>query len=101
MVFPARLPQVRVVDFGPEAARATTLPPVLGKAYPHFVSAVDRDGNEVGGIRPPDVSVPLATYTGWNLRHPDIGAPDQLMGLMGMTIPFPATREEREARGDP
>jgi hypothetical protein len=73
----------------------------LGKSYRHFVPAVDRDGNEVTGIRLPDLSVPLATYLGWNLRHPDIGAPEQLMSLMGATIPFPATREEREKRGDP
>jgi hypothetical protein len=101
--FPARPPRVTAVDFGPDAERgiATILPPVLGKSYRHFVPAVDRDGNEVTGIRLPDLSVPLATYLGWNLRHPDIGAPEQLMSLMGATIPFPATREEREKRGDP
>jgi hypothetical protein len=36
------------------------------------VPAVDRDGNEVSGIRLPDVTTPLATYTGWNLRHPQM-----------------------------
>ena len=101
--FPGRLPRVTAVDFGPEAERgiATILPPVLGRPYRHFVPAVDRDGNELSGIRLPDLSVPLATYLGWNLRHPDIGAPDQMMSLMGATISFPATREERKARGDP
>jgi Alpha/beta hydrolase domain len=101
--FPARPPRVTAIDFGPEASRgiATILPPVVGDAYPHFVPAVDRDGNELSGIRLPDLSVPLATYTGWNLRHPDNGAPDQLMSLMGATIPFPATREQGDARGDP
>jgi hypothetical protein len=101
--FPARLPRVTAVDFGPEAKRgiATILPPVVGKPYRRFVPAVDRDGNELSGIRLPDLTVPLATHLGWNLRHPDIGAPDQIMSLMGATIPFPATRAEREARGDP
>ena len=47
------------------------------------------------------MTVPLATYTGWNLRHPQIGAPERLMSLIGSTIPFPATEGEREARGDP
>ena len=100
---PARPPRVNAVDFGPEAERgiATILPPAVGKPYRHFVPAVDRDGNELSGIRLPDLTVPLATYLGWNLRHPDIGAPNQMMSLMGATIPFPATREEREARGDP
>jgi hypothetical protein len=101
--FPAHPPQVIRLDFGPEAASgvATTLPPVEGKPYPHFVPAVDRDGNEVSGIRLPDLTVPLATYMGWNLRHPQMGAPDRLMSLMGSTIPFPATPEERAARADP
>ena len=62
---------------------------------------MDGDGNEVAGVRLPDVSEPLATYAGWNLRHPDMGAPDQLMGLLGSTIPFPPTRADREASGDP
>ena len=101
--FPAHPPRVTRLDFGPEAARgiATTLPPREGEAYPHFVPSVDPDGNELSGIRLPDVTVPLATYTGWNLRHPQIGAPDRLMSLMGSTIPFPATEVERNAKGDP
>jgi hypothetical protein len=94
---------VRRLDFGPDSDRgiATTLPPLVGKPYPHFVAAIDRDGNELSGVRLPDLTVPLATYAGWNLRHPQMGAPDQLMGLMGATIPSPATRREREDRGDP
>ena len=101
--FPAHPPQVVRLDFGPDAANgvATTLPPVEGTAYPHFVPAVDPDGNELSGIRLPDLSVPLATYAGWNLRHPQMGAPDRLMSLMGATIPFPADRAERAATGDP
>jgi hypothetical protein len=101
--FPAYLPQVRRLDFGSdgEPGVVTKLPPEAGEPYPHFVPAVDQDGNEVSGVRLPDLTVPLATYTGWNLRHPQIGAPDQLMSLMGSTIPFPATRRDREALGDP
>jgi hypothetical protein len=101
--FPAYLPQARRLDFGSDAERgiATKLPPEVGKPYPHFVPAVDPDGNEVSGVSLPDLTVPLATYTGWNLRHPQMGASDQLMSLMGSTIPFPATRRDREALGDP
>ena len=69
----------------------------------------DQDGNEVCGIRLPFQTVPLATYTGWNLRHPDIGGAGQILAsggasggtLLGSTIPFPATREERQASADP
>lgn len=101
--FPTYLSHINRLDFGPETASgiATTLPPSEGKAYPFFVSAVDQDGNELGGIRLPDIRVPLATYMGWNLRHAEMGASDQLMSLMGATVPFPATREERESCGDP
>jgi hypothetical protein len=101
--FPVRVPQVIRLDFGPNTGRgvATTLPPVEGSPYPRFVPAVDRDGNEMSGIRLPDLAVPLATYTGWNLRHPQMGAPERLLGLLGSTIPLPTTRGERAATGDP
>jgi hypothetical protein len=79
----------------------TLLPPKVGNPYPNLVSAVDEDGNELAGIRLPDITVPLATYTGWNLRHPDIGGPGQTLSLLGSTIPFPATQAARQAVGDP
>ncbi|MEP7084083.1 MAG: alpha/beta hydrolase domain-containing protein, partial [Betaproteobacteria bacterium] len=34
------------------------------KAYKPLVSAIDGDGNETGGLRLPDIVVPVATYTG-------------------------------------
>ncbi|MCH9011027.1 MAG: hypothetical protein IIC21_10415 [Chloroflexi bacterium] len=72
---PRYLPPVGRFDFGPEMARsiATQLPPKTVAPYPSLVPGVDEDGNEVAGIRLPDVAVPLATYTGWNARHSDIG----------------------------
>jgi hypothetical protein len=45
--------------------------------------------------------VPLGTFTGWNPRHPEQGAPGDLMSMMGSTLPFPRTRAEREVTGDP
>jgi hypothetical protein len=45
--------------------------------------------------------VPLATYTGWNVRHPEIGGAGQTLSLLGSTLPFPASRAERQASGDP
>ena len=72
------------------------------------MSAVDDDANEISGIRLPFITVPLATHAGWNTRHPDIGGSGQVIGtggasggtLRGSMIPFPATREKREATGD-
>jgi Alpha/beta hydrolase domain len=101
--FPAHLRSIVRLDFGSGTDEGMTalLPPEVGKPYPNLVSAVDEDGNELAGIRLPDISVPLATYTGWNVRHPDFGGPGQTLSLLGSTIPFPATRAEREASGDP
>jgi hypothetical protein len=97
------------MDFGPETGISANVPPRRGSNYPMLVPAVDRDGNELAGIPMPLVSVPLASYTGWSLRHPAIGGAGQTLAsggatggtLLGSTIPFPATREDREATGDP
>ena len=101
--YPAHHAHPRRRDFGRVAIReqVTTLPPKVGPAYGSLVSAVDSDGNEVAGIRLPEVSVPLVTTTGWNLRHPDIGGETQLLMFAGSTLPFPRTRLAREVSGDP
>jgi hypothetical protein len=72
-----------------------------GAPLPFLVPQVDADGNERAGIRLPEVTVPLATYTGWNFRHSRIGGTDQLVSLLGSYIPFAQTKTEREARHDP
>jgi len=100
--FPDQIERPRRLDFGPDAARGicATLPPEAGAPYASLVSAVDADGNEVAGIRPAEVRVPLGTFTGWNVRHPDQGAPGDLMSMMGSTLPFCRTPDERARRGD-
>jgi hypothetical protein len=40
-----------------------------GPIYPSFVPKTDSDGNDIAGVRLADVTVPLATYTGWALRR--------------------------------
>jgi hypothetical protein len=79
----------------------TTLPPRPGPVYGSRVAAVDADGNELGGIALPEVAVPVATHTGWTLRHPDVGGDNQLLVFAGATFPFALTRRQREAAGDP
>ena len=68
---------------------------------PYLVPQVDADGNDMGGIRAPDISVPVATNTGWNFRSPSIGGEKDIVNLMGSYIPFAMTKAEREARKDP
>ena len=46
-----------------------------GTALPMSVPQVDASGNETSGIRHLEVSIPLATYTGWNVTIPDEGDP--------------------------
>ena len=59
----------------------------------------DVDGNDVAGVRLPDVQVPLGTYTGWALR----AGPQEGDGCegSGQYIPFAKTKAERVASGDP
>ena len=68
---------------------------------PHLVPQVDADGNDIAGIRAPDVSVPVATNTGWNFRSAEIGGPHEIVNLMGSYISFPLTKADRQARRDP
>ncbi len=76
-------------------------PPKIGAAYPTLVPQVDMDGNDTSGIKMPEIQVPLASNTGWNLRNPSIGAPDELFSMVGSWIPFPVNRAEREKQKDP
>lgn len=100
--FPDRIVRPLRLDFGPDIERGVAAyPPKAGASYRTYVSALDADGNEVAGIRPPELAAPIATFTGWNPRHPEQGAAGDLMSMMGSTLPFPATRAERERGGDP
>jgi hypothetical protein len=99
----ARIPAARYPHHHARPRRLdwSVMPPRAGRAFGSLVSAVDDDGNEVAGLVLPELAVPLATHTGWNLRHPDIGGAEQLLVFAGATIPFPLTRADRLASGDP
>ena len=100
--FPDRVHRPVALDFGRDMERGIpAYPPKAGAPYRTYVPAVDADGNEIVGIRPVELLAPLATYAGWNPRHPDQGAPGDLMSMMGSTLAFPLTRAERERMGDP
>ena len=58
-------------DFGPDFDKgfiSVQPPKLVGSPYQVLVPKTDADGNDVAGLRLPDVSVPTATYTGWALR---------------------------------
>ena len=71
-----------------------------GPQYRALVPAVDRDGNETAGIRLPDIAVPLATYTGWNLYKAPFPE-GELCDRDGSYLPFANDQAEQEAKGDP
>ena len=76
-------------------------PPEFGRPYVTRVPLPDADGDDLGGIRLPAVALPLGTYTGWNLRRPEVGAPDKLARWSGSFIPFAPTTAAQRASGDP
>jgi hypothetical protein len=91
------------LDYGPNWREGILAmqPPHVGKPFHVLVPQVDADGNELGGIHLPEISVPLATYTGWNLRDPSIGGASQRLGFEGSYFPFPKNVAERKQSGDP
>ena len=107
--FPNPLRRFRRLDFGPERGIASNVPVREGKPYPLLLPAVDADGNETCGIRMPIIAVPLASHTGWNLRHAEIGGEGQILssgGATGGTLNLYSqvgliVLEDREASGDP
>ena len=76
-------------------------PPAFGPPFITRVPLPDADGNDLGGMRLPAVALPLGTYTGWNLRGLEVGAPDHLARWSGSFIPFARTEAEARAAGDP
>ena len=98
---PNRMP---ALDFGPRAGEGILdrEPPevIAEEGYPVLVPAVDRDGNEIAGVRAPMIAAPVGTFAGWNLRRRGV-AGGAMHEFSGSYIPFPDTPEERAATGDP
>jgi len=76
-------------------------PPEVNEAFPILVPQVDADGNELAGLKMPEVAVPLATYTGWNLFNAESGPTNLLSSMQGSYIPLSRTRADRERTKDP
>lgn len=89
------------LDPGPRWAAegiADHVPPRTGPRYVCLVPQVDADGNEVAGIRLPEVAAPLATVCGWNLRNPAFSR--SLGRNSGRWWPFAPDADVRAASGD-
>jgi hypothetical protein len=75
-------------------------PRVSAAQYAVLVPQVDRDGNDIAGIRSLHLQVPIGTYTGWNLGRAGFFE-NGFCSLSGSFIPFAATKEERRKTNDP
>lgn len=101
---PVALYVPRRLDAGPRWNRFGIMdeaPPKAAEPYRVLVPAIDRDGNEVAGVRLPDVAVPVATYGGWNVRAAEYGARGALTRWEGSQFDFPQTPEDRAREQDP
>lgn len=103
VALPVHIQKAYRADYGPEfrGGVITIEPPRVDTAFPILLPQVDRDGNDTSGVRMPEIQVPLATYTGWNLRSADIGAPEEMFSMQGSFIPFFRTKADRELHQDP
>lgn len=102
--FPDYMPHVWRLDYGPEFEDRGIIsiePPALGRPCTVLVPQVDADGNDLGGVRLPEIEAPLGTYTGWNIHIPQLRGLEYLAGLFGSFEPFAKTKSDRERAGDP
>ena len=102
--YSTRIHKAYRADYGPKFVSdgiTSNQPPKIGKPFAMLVPAVDADGNEVSGIRLPELAVPLATYTGWNLFNAKSGPTDEISSMVGSYIPLPRTAAERKSADDP
>lgn len=91
-------------DYGPDFTKKGIVsqePPAIKSSYPILVPQVDTDGNELAGIRMPEMSVPTATYTGWNLFNEASGPTNVVSSMVGSFIPLPRTKADRASSNDP
>ena len=92
---PVNVSRAYRLDYGPEFDTLGIIanePPEGDTPFPFLVPQVDETGNEIAGIRSPELAVPLATHAGWNPYSP--------IASQGSYIPLSRTRSEREATGD-
>ena len=81
------LTRLSTLYLGPKStAGICQFPAIQGHPYPAMVSDIGDDLNEIAGIRLPDLAVPLGVHTGWNPRHSDHGAEDQIAQFVGFSV---------------
>lgn len=69
-----------------------------GTELPLLVPQVDANGNDLGGIRMPEVAVPLGTGSGWVFRPAAFGSPHEFYLLRGAWVPLAKTKNANDPR---
>jgi hypothetical protein len=90
------------LDMGPRwksQGIADNAPPKIGPTFGTRVPQVDAIGNEIAGIKLPEVAAPIATFTGWRMRNPAYS--ESLGRNRGSILPLPNNDDAREKNGDP
>jgi hypothetical protein len=80
----------------------SVVPPRVDTSKPYrvLVPTADADGNDLPGVRSPDLTVPLGTSLSWNPRAAGYAEGDQCVS-QGSFVPFATTEAERAQSGDP
>lgn len=102
--YPEVIQQPSLLAFGrrwPDEGIMDRQPPRVAGDYRVLAPRCGEDGNELDCLLPPEVAVPIATYTGWNLRNREAGAENDLVGLNGSYLLLPATEARRREAADP
>lgn len=102
--YPEVIQQAELLDYGPRFFSEGQIdfhPPKRLGGYPVRVPACNRGNNDRGMLQLPAIAVPIATYTGWNLRGQEIGAENEMTMLRGAFLPFQRTEKDRKSIGDP
>src|SRR5262249_11059306 len=84
--YPGVIQKPPVSQYGPDFRTKGIIaiePPRVSGHYTVLVPKSAPDGNDLGTLLAPEVAVPLATYTGWNLRRKGVGAEEELASLIG------------------
>ncbi|HUA55338.1 MAG TPA: alpha/beta hydrolase domain-containing protein [Candidatus Sulfotelmatobacter sp.] len=92
------------LDLGPRFESqhiADFVPPHAGKPFETRVPRPDADGNDRGGIVPPELAVPLGTRAAFNTRTAAAGFPWATARFDGSFIPFARSEAERRFANDP
>lgn len=76
------------------------VPPAIVARPASLVPRVDPDGNETSGVPSVHHRVPIGTFLGWNVQAKGFYK-GSACGFQGGFIPFPETKAQRLATGDP